>query len=130
MGTRISNKQSTAGLTLLEVMFTSALLLIAITALLYTFVNCILLNASNKELLTAANDAQYVLEQIKSRAFSDIIGDYAPPDLANLQNETISVPTEASISSRVKEVTVNVSWTDKRRRARSYVLTTRIFGQE
>jgi type II secretory pathway pseudopilin PulG len=124
------NKPPEAGLTLLEVVFTSAILLIAITALLYTFVNCILLNASNKELLTAANDAQYVLEQIKSRAFSDIIGDYAPPNLANLQNETISVPAEASISSRVKEVTVNVSWTDKRRRARSYVLTTRIFGQE
>ncbi len=113
-------------------MFTSALLLISITALLYTFVNCIFLNASNKELLTAANDAQYVLEQIKSRAFSDIIGDYAPPNLANLQDESISVPAETSIGSsgRVKEVEVNVSWTDKRRRAREYVLTTRIFGQE
>jgi hypothetical protein len=124
------NKPAVSGLTLLEVVFTSALLLISITALLYTFVNCILLNASNKELLTAANDAQYVLEQIKSRAFSDILGDYAPPNLANLQNETISVPAETSISSRVKEVTVNVSWTDKRRRARQYELTTRIFGQE
>jgi hypothetical protein len=71
-----------------------------------------------------------VLEQIKSRAFSDIIGDYAPPDLTNLQDETISVPLETSISSRVKEVTVDVSWTDKRRRARQYVLTTRIFGQQ
>ncbi|MEI6631860.1 MAG: hypothetical protein WCL25_04530 [bacterium] len=128
----IGNKRSKAGLTLLEVMFTSALLLISITALLYTFVNCIFLNASNKELLTAANDAQYVLEQIKSRAFSDIIGDYAPPNLANLQDESISVPAETSIGSsgRVKEVEVNVSWTDKRRRAREYVLTTRIFGQE
>ncbi|MFH0739176.1 MAG: hypothetical protein V2A59_04920 [Candidatus Omnitrophota bacterium] len=128
----IGNKRSKAGLTLLEVMFTSALLLISITALLYTFVNCIFLNASNKELLTAANDAQYVLEQIKSRAFSDIIGDYTPPNLANLQDESISVPAETSIGSsgRVKEVEVNVSWTDKRRRAREYVLTTRIFGQE
>jgi len=124
------NKPAVSGLTLLEVIFTSALLLIAITALLYTFVNCIFLNASNKELLTAANDAQYVLEQIKGRAFSDIIGDYAPPNFANLQDETILVPAATSIGSRVKEVTVSVSWTDKRRRTRSYVLTTRIFGQD
>ncbi len=122
------NKRPVAGLTLLEVVFTSAILLIAIAALLYTFVNCILLNASNKELLTAANDAQYVLEQVKSLAFSQIES-YTPPVFTNLLNESIPVPTVSSISSRVKQVTVNVSWTDKRRRTRDFSLTTRIVSQ-
>jgi Tfp pilus assembly protein PilV len=122
------NKPSAAGLTLLEVMFTSVLLLIAITALLYTFMNCIFLNSSNKELLTAANDAQYVLEQIKSRAFSQIES-YSPPVFTNLLNENIPAPTVTVVSSRVKQVTVNVSWTDKRRRTRQFALTTRVVSQ-
>ena len=128
MSFKLGNKQSKAGLTLLEVMLTSGILLIAIVALLYTFVNCIFLNESNKEALTAANDAQYVLEQIKSLAFSQIES-YTPPVFTNLEDENIPAPVVTVISSRVKRVTVNVSWTDKRRRARSFALTTQFVSQ-
>jgi len=90
MGYRAAgNKQSKAGLTLLEVMLTSGILLIAITALLYTFVNCIFLNESNKEELTAATDAQYVLEQVKSLAFNQIES-YTPPVFTNLTGDIVS----------------------------------------
>lgn len=116
--------------TLLELMITSAILLIAIAGLLSVYVNALLLDETNRETVIAANDAQYVLEQVKGTAFADI-EDYHSPALNNLQNENIPDPTVNSIGSngRVKEVRVTVNWTGKRGRARSFSLTTRIFGE-
>ena len=120
--------RSKRGFTLLELIITSAILLIAISGLLVVYVQVFILDESNRELVIAANDAQYVLEQIKGVAFASI-GNYVPPALNNLQNENIPNPTVATISSRVKEVSVTVNWTGKRGRARSFSLTTRVFGE-
>lgn len=111
-------------------MITSAILLIAIAGLLSVYVNALLLDETNHEKVIAANDAQYVLEQVKGTAFADI-EDYHSPVLNNLQNEDISDPTVTAVpgSTRVKEVTVTVNWTGKRGRAGSFSLTTRIFGE-
>lgn len=70
----------------------------------------------------AVNDAQYVLEQVKGLAYSDIES-YTPPTFANLNNETIALTT--SMGSLIGEVTVNVSWIE-RQRQRNFALTTRI----
>lgn len=117
-----------SGFTLLELLFTSLILLITISGLFLAFVNCIFLNESNNDLVLAANDAQYVLEQVKAVNFSGI-DSYVPPVFTNLNNENIPAPVVTNISSRVKQVTVNVNWTDKRRRSRNFSLSTRVVSQ-
>ena len=114
-----------SGFTFLELLIVSAILIIAIAGLLMAFVNCILLNDANNELVVATGDAQYVLEQIKSLAYNDI-NTYVPPVFTNLRSENIPAPTITQVSAGVKEITVNVTWTDKRGRQRSVSLATRI----
>ncbi len=112
------------GFTLLELMVAMAILLIAILGILGVFINSILLSEANTNLVMAVNDAQYVLEQIKGLSFQDI-DSYEPPEFNNLNNEDIPKPTVNEITSRLKEVTVNVNWT-QRNRNRNFQLSTRI----
>jgi len=120
--------RSCSGFTLLELLFTSLILLITISGLFFAFISCAFLNESNNDLVVAANDAQYVLEQVKALNFSSI-DTYVPPVFTNLSGENIPALTVTNISSRVKQVTVNVNWTDRRRRQRSFSLSTRIANQ-
>jgi prepilin-type N-terminal cleavage/methylation domain-containing protein len=110
------------GFTLLELMVAVGILVVAIAALLGGLINCILLNQANANLAIAANDAQYVLEQIKESAFDNITG-YTPPAFNNLDNEDVDVAFDPG--SGIVEVTVDVSWTE-RSRTKSFSLATRI----
>jgi len=112
------------GFNLLEVMTAIAILLLVISGLLVTFVYCMLMNISNNNLVIAANDAQFVLEQIKGLAYNDTIDDYTVPTFSNLYNEIVT-PTATVISSGLKEVSVNVTWTE-RQRNRNFSLSTRV----
>lgn len=115
------------GFTLLEVMVAAGILVIVISGLLFTLVNCLLLNESNNNMVIAANDAQYVLEQIKGLAYNNIanfIATYNPSTFINLQSETVSFPSY-SIGATIAEVTVNVAWTE-RNRNRNFQLSTAI----
>jgi prepilin-type N-terminal cleavage/methylation domain-containing protein len=118
-------KSSDKGFTLTELMIAMGILLIVISGLMSTFIYCILLNESNNNLVTAANDAQYVLEQIKARAYGDIddfINNFNPNHFSNLNNETITFPG-TSIGASIATITVNVSWTE-RQRQRTFQLST------
>lgn len=117
------NSLGRKGFTLLELMVAIAILVIAASGLLMALVSCMSLNESNSNLVVAANDARYVLEEIKGLAYDDI-GSYSPPSFSNLDGESASV-TVTDIDSRIKEVTVEVVWTE-RQRSRSFKLSTRI----
>lgn len=112
------------GFTLLELMISSAILLVALSGLLSTFVYSLLINETSQNLVIAANDAQYVLEQIKSLSYNDIDA-YSPPQFNNLEGETIPNPTVTQVRSGLKQITVNVNWTE-RNKARTFSLSTRI----
>lgn len=115
------------GFTLSELMLAAAILLIAISGLLVAFIGCILLNESNNNLVIAVDDAQYVLEQIRNSAYSEIsnfINNFNPSQFSNLNNETITFPNP-NIGARIAEVNVNVSWTE-RQGQRNFQLSTRI----
>ncbi len=112
------------GFTLLELMIASAILLIALSGLLSTFVYSLLINEASNNLVIAANDAQYVLEQMKSLSYNDLEG-YSPPQFNNLKDETISDPVVTQVSQGLKQVTVNVDWTE-RGNARTFSLSTQI----
>ena len=115
------------GFSLIEVMVATAILLIILSGLLLAFVYCILLNQSNNNLVIAANDAQYVLEEIKGLAYSGIsnfINNFNPSQFSNLNNEIITFPNP-NIGTAIAEVTVDVSWIE-RQRQRNFQLSTRI----
>ncbi len=120
-----SKKKFLTGFTLSELMIASAILLVAILGLLALLINCALLNESSNNLVTAVNDAQYVLEQIKCLAYSDI-ATYAPPALKQINNsETITLTRNYIDPNKLVEVTVNVNWVE-RQRNRNFQLSTRI----
>ncbi len=123
-------KLSDKGFTLLELMVVTGILLIVISGLLVTFVYCLLLNESNNNLVIAAGDAQYVLEELSEmkgaeyNQIDDYIADFSPAAFTNLSNETVTFP-DPVFGSNITEVTVNVSWTE-RGRARDFALSTRL----
>jgi len=117
-------RSSLTGFTLLELMLAMAILIVAILGLLAVLIHSILMNESNNNLVTAVNDAQYVLEQIKALAYVDI-DDYSPPNFT-ISNENIAPNvTIQDIDTMRKNITVNITWTE-RQRSRSVQLSTRI----
>jgi Tfp pilus assembly protein PilV len=124
----MKDKKSVLGFTLSELVLASAILAVAICGLLAAYVNSILMNESSSNLAKAANDAQYVLEQVKGLSYAGI-STYVPPTFTNLTNEAITLaPAPYESSSGIKQVTVNVNWIE-RQRNRTFSLTTRIAKQ-
>lgn len=118
-------QSSKKGFTLAELLLAAAILLFGISASLAAFVNCLLLNETNNNRVSAANDAQYVLEQIKGTDYDDI-DSYAAPAFTNLRNETVSVSgLTTEIESGLKQIAVTISWTE-RGKNRSFTLSTHI----
>lgn len=108
--------------TLSELMIATAILVVAIAGLLLLFIHCMFLNEANNNLVTAVNDAQYVLEQIKVLPYSSIAA-YTPPSFNNLSQEAITISCSVGVS--IAEVTVNVNW-QERLKNRNFQLSTRI----
>ncbi len=92
---------------LLEVMLATVILLVIICAVLLAYSQSMLLNQASRNLALAANDCQRVLEEIKALSYGDIPG-YAPPALANLSGEVISL--SRGVETNITTVTVNVQW--------------------
>jgi len=109
------------GLTLLEVMVVTGILVIAITGLLASFISSYVLNQVNNNKAIAVNDGQYVLEKLKNLNYENITG-YTDSNFSNLDNETIHVTV--SEASNVKTVIANVTWTE-RQQQRYFNITTR-----
>lgn len=127
-------KSAHRGFTLLELMVAVAILLLVITGLLATFVSCMLMNQANNNLVIATNDAQYVLEQIKGKAYSEIKGymrDFNPDVVPNSfplsygrDIKIVSDPADIE-TTKLASITVNVTW-NERQKEKSFSLTTKI----
>ena len=124
--------QNRRGFTLSELMVAAAILVLTISALLYVFVSCLLMNEANSELITAASDAEYVLEQIKACAYIDIDSYTVPTELTNpltahLRNEQIPPPlVVGSDDDPIRTVTVTVRWSGRNGFPRAFTLVTQI----
>lgn len=117
--------------TLIEIMITVVILLIVLGSMLYTFTHCMLLNEQNSNLVTALNDGQLVLEEIKALAFDDIKTYGPPPVFTNLGSEAVNVDCNGAACGSLPNgvqiilIDVTVSWTE-RQRPRSVLLSTSI----
>jgi hypothetical protein len=139
---------SKTGLTLMELLFTAAILAFVFTGLLLLFINCILLNESNRHLTIATGHGQYLLEEIEnentiasikanitSGTWNWTTTDIVNKGLLALTNESIATcccdsPSGTCLSScpdgRLVNITVNVNWKDRRSRDRNATFTTSI----
>ena len=108
------------GFSLLELMIGVAIILIVLVGSLLAFVQLMLLNESSRNLVIAANDAQYILEQMKNEAFEDLEG-YIAPTFNNLNPEVVTLTK--NIGSNIATITVDISW-QERKDARNFSLST------
>jgi prepilin-type N-terminal cleavage/methylation domain-containing protein len=114
----IRSKQK--GFTLIELMFGVAIALFTIAGALISFVYLAALNNASCNLVIAANDAQYVLEEMKALTYSQLSG-YTSTQVHNLNNENIILGK--NIGSILATVTVTVNWTENNN-AKNFSLST------
>ncbi len=113
----IRNKR---GFTLAELILAVAITLLVITGSALSFVYLMLLADSSVNLTIAANDAQYILEQLKGIAY-EAISSYSAPVFYNLPGEAITL--SRSVGANLATLTVNVSW-QERNQAKNFSLPT------
>ncbi|MCM8796720.1 MAG: prepilin-type N-terminal cleavage/methylation domain-containing protein [Candidatus Omnitrophica bacterium] len=97
---------------LIEIMMAVAVLTIAIIPFLLAILNGILLIDSSRNLVCAANDAQYVLEEMKTINYANL-STYTPPTFNNLNNETVTL--DKNIGATISTITVNINWQETER---------------
>ncbi|MFH0827323.1 MAG: prepilin-type N-terminal cleavage/methylation domain-containing protein [Candidatus Omnitrophota bacterium] len=113
-------KFSSRAFSLVELMVGVIILLFVISGCLMTYIHCVVLNDSSQNLAVAINDAQYVLEQMRSLAFGNI-ATYVAPVFSNLPSEAITL--NRIIGASMATITVQVSW-QERQRSRTFSITT------
>lgn len=96
--------------------------LLVITGAALSFVQLVFLADSSVNLTIAANDAQYVLEQLKGIAYGTI-SSYSAPVFYNLPGESITL--SRSVGANLATITVDVNW-QERNQARNFSLSTYI----
>jgi type II secretory pathway pseudopilin PulG len=104
-----------------ELLVAVGILAITATALILGFINTLFLNETSHNLVLAANDAQYVLEQLKYLTF-DQIPSYTPPTFYNLPSEVVILSSTA-VSSTLTKITLDVNW-QERNNSRNFSLST------
>ena len=109
------------GFTLIELMAALAIIILIITGSLLSFMHLMFLADSSINLTIAANDAQYVLEQLKGVPTYAAISSYVTPTLNNLTDETITL--NRSVGVNLANITINVNWREKNQ-TRNYSLST------
>lgn len=128
--------KSVAGVTLSELMIATLILAFVLIGILSLFINCMLLNESNRNLTIAASHAQYILEEIRSTNFDQIEtkinnSDWdlneteiktAPYNLTALDSEAID--TNVIQTGDPLGISVTVNWSDRGQRQRSTELQT------
>ena len=115
------------GISLAEILVAVAILALVITGVLSTAITCLISNKRNNHLVKAANDAQYVLEQIKGLPYS-AIASYTVPAFTNLRNESVAITR--GVGTYIADITVTVQWKEgdceQPQCYRSYQVATRV----
>ncbi len=113
---------------MIELMIGVSILLVAVLAAALSLINSMFLSESSRNLVIAANDAQYVLEQIKELDYDTQIAanfstNYTLPAFTNLNNEVVAFDPAPVTGSAISKITVKVSWIE-RQNNRSFSLAT------
>lgn len=119
-------KLTRRGFSLIETMLSVSILLIVIIAAVLAIVSSTFLVESSRNLVTASNYAQYVLEEIKTQSFGDIQNFISNYGLEKFSNNPlpvhISFPS-AVYTSNLDTITVQISW-NERNAEKTFSITT------
>lgn len=126
-------KRKNSGFTLIELMLSLALVLIASAGLLEAIDASNYLSIKSREMTLAMNDARAVLERVKitslsylpngqTKSASSLWGDLDTFVSNSLSNEQITVTGDSS--SSLRQITVTVSWTGARNKPQTVAFTT------
>ena len=119
-------KLTQRGFSLIETMLSVSILLIVIIAAVLAIISSTFLIESSRNLVTASNDAQYVLEQIKTQSFSNIqayVLNYPSAGFSNLPEESVSFPNPV-YTANLATINVQITWSE-RNATRTFSITTR-----
>ena len=128
------NKKYSKGVTLIELLFATVILVVALCGLLEFYVNCLFLNDSTRNLTLAVSHAQYVMEEISDSDFASLESavvngswdwneaEISSKNLMSLSDETID--TAIFQSGDPLGIAVLVSWKDRNGRSQQKVLQT------
>lgn len=133
-------KPKNKGFTLAELLLAVSLLAIALTAILLVYINCILLNDSNRNLTIALTHAHFALEEVKSTSFTNIIptyngvtwnqADITAKGLTVLNSEQIDFTAAIEGGDpNFLNVSTTVFWEDRNGRERNTSMRTLIYKQ-
>jgi prepilin-type N-terminal cleavage/methylation domain-containing protein len=134
----MSKKQLTShGFSLPELLLVTAILGYVSSMVLLTFMSGTALNEQSRNLITATAHAEFVMEDIKNTAFSNLVTNITNGNwtwntatvtnngLTALNSESI---TTTSTGTNPVDITVSVSWHDTKSRSRTKILRTVISG--
>jgi len=132
----LNKNKSIKGLSLTELMLAASILAAVLCGLILLFVNCLMLNEANRNLLSAVTHAEYVMEEIRDANFSFVeslvtSGTWDWTE-TNLESENLIPLVEESIDASVFQsgdplgVLVTVNWKDNGGRDRVAQITTLI----
>ena len=110
------------GFTLTELILAVAITLLVITGSALSFVQLMFLADSSVNLTVAANDAQYILEQLKGVKPYEAIESYSAPQLKNI-GPSESITLNRNVGVNLATLTVNVSWLE-RNQTKNFSLST------
>ncbi len=125
---------SKRGFTLAELLLAAAILAFALTGLLALFINCSILNESNRNLTIAISHAQYVMENIKNQSFTNLETNINDGNCWDWNTAAINVAGLTALSSEAINtqssgtnpltVAVTVTWQDRNQIVRNTELWT------
>lgn len=105
---------------LIEVMAAVAILVVVLVGLLATFVYCIAWSEHNNNTITAAIDAQSVMEELQISSYNDVTDEFVPlQEYASLSGETVDIGVTENNGG--KDVEVTITWAE-RDRTRTFTL--------
>ena len=125
------------GFTLAELLVSVAILAYAISGSMALFFYCFFTNEMNRNLTAATSHAQYIMEDIRNTTFSsistNISGGTWDFNTAGVTAAGLSALNSEAIDTQVSgsnplDVSVTVTWQDRRQRSRTKVLETLIGG--
>jgi len=129
-------KTHTQGVTLVELMIATTILVFALCALLNFYVSCLFLDDSTRNLTLAMSHAQYIMEEIKNSDFSglefDITSGSWDWDETDISSKNLVLLNSESIDTSIFQsgtplgVTVKVNWQDQNGRDRQRQIKTLI----
>lgn len=118
-----------AGLTLIELMITTVILIVALCGILLLYNFCYTRSIESTNRITATAEAYGTLEEIRAHNFTSIMADYngmvfTVPQLSGTKTSAITyVP---GTGSQLLEASVTVNWLDKQNRNEALTLTTMV----